>query len=92
LNHFILYIIMEKLIERIQSLEDRVKSLKEESEELKQVIKELYKCEYCERIRSLYNCIGCARKICRKCCIKTETKSYRGDPICEITCKICEGE
>ena len=82
---------MEQIIESIQRLEATINKLEEENKELKKIVNELKecnKCEYCEYTESLYVC-GCARKICRRCCIINHTKSYRGEPICEIICKYC---
>jgi hypothetical protein len=83
---------MEKIIEDIKKLEEKIKTLEEENMEMKQIIKELQQyseCNYCEYSNSLYTCIGCARKICRRCCIINHTKAYNGEPICEIICKYC---
>jgi len=84
---------MESTLERISQLEAKINLLNQEYKEMKQIIHELTQgntCEYCEYIRSLYTCMHCSRKICRKCCIKNHTKSYTGEPICEIICNYCK--
>ena len=83
---------MDDLNERLQKLEDTVHSLQKEYTEMKEIIKELTecnKCEYCEYINTLYTCVDCSRRICRKCSIKNHTKSYSGEPICQIICNYC---